>query len=226
MIPRSELQTRKILILVEREKGKPLVSAVEPNTVEKVVVDLCVGNKYWRPEGATPLAAGERLRIKPGECICVQTRESLTLPNNAFGLLCSRGSMSRKGIFVANTKIDPKFSGSLKIPVLNSSKREIELDFGESFCSIAFVALESAVDGDTRSPPEDEGEQPKPSFWIKTGMFLKTNLSTIISVIAAAAAVGSCWAARYAPQQVSVQQSSPQLPPGSQRENPPALSRE
>lgn len=136
MILAGNLRSRGIII-------EPLSNDPE----EQVSVDLSVGAMYqysgdheWRH-----LDGG--IEIRPGTCVVIQTNEILKMPNNAFGILHTKGSMGAKGILVANTKLDPLFEGNLNIPVYNSGNRKVLLNKGQRFCSIAFWATEGAVVG-------------------------------------------------------------------------------
>ncbi|WP_313239106.1 dCTP deaminase domain-containing protein [Stutzerimonas kunmingensis] len=116
---------------------------------EQVSVDLTVGAIYQRSGDPDWLHVNEFLTIHPGTCLIIQTAESVKMPNNAFGLLATKGSVGAKGVITANTKLDPLFHGNLNIPVFNVSDRKIELRKGQSFCSISFWVTESPVVGNT-----------------------------------------------------------------------------
>lgn len=69
------------------------------------------------------------------------------MPNDAFGLLATKGSVGAKGIVTANTKLDPLFDGNLNIPVFNVSGRKVRLKKGQAFCSISFWTTEAPIVG-------------------------------------------------------------------------------
>jgi deoxycytidine triphosphate deaminase len=116
---------------------------------EQVSVDLTVGSLYQRSSDPDWLHVNEALTIHPGTCLIIQTAESIKMPNNAFGLLATKGSIGAKGAITANTKLDPLFDGNLNIPIFNAGDRKIELKKGQSFCSISFWTTESPVVGNT-----------------------------------------------------------------------------
>lgn len=114
---------------------------------EQVSVDLTIGALYQQSGDPDWLHITETLTVHPGTCLVIQTSEVVKMPNNAFGLLASKGTMGAKGLVTANTKLDPLFDGHLNIPVFNVSGRKIELKRGQSFCSLSFWETEAPIVG-------------------------------------------------------------------------------
>lgn len=112
---------------------------------EFIVYDLRVGRTYQEPGDANTYEMPKAYTIKPGRCILVTTEETLNVPENVFGQICSKGSLTSLGLFVGNTKIDPLFVGQLKISVFNASDRPIEIKPKQKFCSIFFQTIEHTV---------------------------------------------------------------------------------
>src|SRR5437016_3312221 len=75
---------------------------------EQICYDLHVGESIKRPGDDTRRATPASIRLKPNDCIRIETREELALPNNVFGTICSRASLTAEGLVAANLKIDPK----------------------------------------------------------------------------------------------------------------------
>jgi len=112
---------------------------------EEVCVDLSVGESYMEAGSSENLTTNEEYFLKPGRCIIVQTAEQLNIPNDVFGFLCSKGSLSLRGFFVPNTKIDPLFSGKLDVALYNAGKKQLQIKKGMKFCSIVFQKIEAPV---------------------------------------------------------------------------------
>lgn len=114
---------------------------------EQVSVDLAVGDMFQRSGDPDWLHIADSIDIHPRSCVLIRTAESIRMPNNAFGLLATKGSIGAKGIVTANTKLDPLFDGHLNIPVFNVSGRKVQLKKGQRFCSISFWETESPIVG-------------------------------------------------------------------------------
>jgi hypothetical protein len=68
--------------------------------------------------------------------------------------------MSSRGLWVANAKIDPKFSNddfeqALEVTVMNATEKKITIKRGDPFCSIYFGSLVGEVDGKCRKVKVD-----------------------------------------------------------------------
>lgn len=138
------------LILTNNLKTRGIeVAPFNGDPKEQVSVDLTVGTLYQKSGDPDWLHVNEGLTIHPGTCVIIQTAETIKMPNNAFGLLATKGSIGAKGIVTANTKLDPLFDGHLNIPVFNVGGRKVELRKGQPFCSISFWETESPIVGST-----------------------------------------------------------------------------
>jgi deoxycytidine triphosphate deaminase len=131
---------------------------VQPD--EHVTIDLSVGNRFQVAGKSEWYELRREHRLRPGHCILVKTRERITLPDDIFGILCSKGSLSARGLIVSNTKVDPLFGDELNIPIFNSGRTTISISVGMAFCSICFHTLEQRVPRDvyrravTQQPPK------------------------------------------------------------------------
>jgi deoxycytidine triphosphate deaminase len=142
IVLRSKLNYHKIVINPSPAGG--------PEDKEQVVVDLHVEQVYHEAGDSTMQALSKSIVLHPNECIVLKTKEELEIPGDIFGFLCSRGSLSSRGLLVANTKVDPCFNGALMIPVFNASSYDIEIQKNDAFCSIFFLKMEEPVSPDAR----------------------------------------------------------------------------
>jgi len=141
-----------------KAKGIVLRNAVpfRENGKEQICYDLHVGQSVKRPGDETRRATPNKIRLKPNDCIRIETQEEFSLPNNVFGTVCSRASLTAEGLVAANLKIDPKFNGKLFVTVYNTSRNINTINIDLPFCSVFFQTLESPV-SDTapvRHPPD------------------------------------------------------------------------
>ena len=146
---------------------------------EQVSIDLRVGELFQRSGEPDWLHVPEIVEIHPGSSVLIQTAESIRMPNDAFGLLATKGSTGAKGIVTANTKLDPLFDGNLNIPVFNVSGRPVKLKKGQPFCSISFWTTEAPIVGNTTRNAIKLQPREVSKFWD----FLSRNAPHIITAL-------------------------------------------
>ncbi|MCF7970103.1 MAG: hypothetical protein K9L22_02925 [Methylococcaceae bacterium] len=177
------------MILAKNLKNRGVIINPDNNDPkEQVSVDLSVGNLYQKSGDVNWRTITDSITINPSTCILIQTNEVLKMPNNVFGLLCTKGSIGAKGIIIANTKLDPLFDGNLNIPVYNVGNKKVTLQKGSKFCSISFWVTEQPIIGSsTRNAIRI---QPREGSWISD--FLSNNtphiITGLVSVLSAIAA--------------------------------------
>lgn len=123
------------------------VQPIANDPKEQVSIDLRVGSLFQKSGEPDWLHVPDEIELHPGSAVLIQTVESIRMPNDAFGLLATKGSVGAKGIVTANTKLDPLFDGYLNIPVFNVSGRAVKLKKGQAFCSISFWTTEAPIVG-------------------------------------------------------------------------------
>jgi dCTP deaminase len=138
--------------------GRNAINPVEhADTDEAVVVDLHVGKAFFAPgpDAGTELAYGKSILVQPGDAVRVETFEQVMNKGKSFGQVCSRSSLTYKGLVVSNIKVDPNFSGKLQITVYNVGRRPVRLPRRDEggFCSVFFQSIVDDVDGTTRTSP-------------------------------------------------------------------------
>src|SRR5437868_6671873 len=74
---------------------------------ERTVCDLHVGASIKKPGDETRRPTPGKIILGPSDCLRIETRESFSVPDNVFGLVVSRASLSAEGLVVAIIKIDP-----------------------------------------------------------------------------------------------------------------------
>lgn len=165
------------------------ISPINNDPKEQVSVDLTVGSMYQKSGDSDWKTLTESITIPPGTCLLIQTKEKIKMPNNVFGLLCTKGSMGAKGIVIANTKLDPLFDGNLNIPVYNVGNKKVILNKDTKFCSISFWQTESPITGSTarnaiKISPRDNNRIV--DFLSNNVPHLITGLASIVAAVVAA----------------------------------------
>ena len=180
------------MIILRRKFAEAKIN-VSPDTTdakEEVCVDLSIGDSYMEAGESEVLTMDSGYKLKPSGCIVVRTKETITVPNNVSGFLCSKGSLAARGLLVPNTKIDPLFSGPLDVAIYNAGKSVLEIKNGMKFCSIAFhqtaVPILSTI---PRVGPRisKERENKFVAFLVENRTLLITSAVTIIVSLAGAA---------------------------------------
>jgi len=149
------------MIILRRDYGLHRIRidpAAPPRDEDVASYDLRVGAIYCEPGNAQRLTfPGAGLTLRRNSCLAIETEEELTVPDGIFGQLCSRGSLSARGLIVANTKVDPQFRGRMLVTVFNAGTKPIRLQKGECIFSVFFQLLERPSNRtQPRDPPKLE----------------------------------------------------------------------
>ena len=89
--------------------------------------------------------ATKKMTIPPGERFAVSTKEVISCGENHCAQLWLRTSWARKGIICSFGKIDSGFKGNLTLLGLNTSKKNIDLEIGNTFAQIVFEKLSTTA---------------------------------------------------------------------------------
>jgi dCTP deaminase len=92
------------------------------------------------------LGSEENILIKPGEHRLIATREKIRLSPNVLGILHIRSSFAREGLFASLALVDPGFNGQLTIALLNASKTNLRINYGESFLQLSLIRMTSGAE--------------------------------------------------------------------------------
>ncbi len=167
------------------------------NSGEHIVIDLHAGSKYYVPGDPKPISIEGPIKLKPGRCITVETKESIALPKRIFGTLHSKGKLSTLGIWVGNNKVDPLFNGQLNIPILNAGTTTFTINTGEPFCCVAFHLIETAVDSEEIRHAVQPTPYRKVSLYDRIKPCLPLAYAAIIAAISAIVGAGvTIWMSR------------------------------
>jgi len=198
-------------------RGIDIVPVPTTDVEELVCVDLSAGQYYMHPGNAQRFKLEKPYKLKPGKCIVVETEEKLNVPDGVIGLLCSRGSLTERGLLVPNTKVDPFFGGHLDISIYNAGQRPIVIERGLRFCSIIFCHLEEETKSKhVRSAPPMHGDGLGTfrAFWEEHASAIIASITTIVLAILGAAVATYITIAHAHP---SMDQHVPIPPAASQR---------
>ena len=87
----------------------------------------------------------QKMTILPGERFAISSKEVISCGKNHCAQLWLRPSWARKGIICSFGKIDSGFKGNLTLLGLNASKKNIDIEIGNTFAQIVFEKLSTAA---------------------------------------------------------------------------------
>lgn len=117
------------------------------STVEDFTLELKLGG-FWSENlvaGRTEMYKidGNVISIKPKSCVLIETEETISIPNNLYGIILAKGdNILSKGVFCATSKIKPGHYGHLQILLFNSSDSKVEIEKGTIVASTIFFRTE------------------------------------------------------------------------------------
>lgn len=118
--------------------------------VDRFSMDLTVGDawakNYSSAEKQFVRIDSEGIHLGRHDSIVVEVAEDMRVPNNMYGLLIPTGSIFlARGILIASAKIEPGFSGKLKLRLFNTTSEKHVLKQGAKLGSALFFATETTV---------------------------------------------------------------------------------
>lgn len=106
---------------------------------------LTVGQCWYDNARYLEIDAQKGIKIKPHASVVIETSEEIALPLNMYGLLFGTGSNIYKGAFISSGKIDPGFSGKLRIGFHNGSDKTTVLKPGDKLAYCIFIGTECGL---------------------------------------------------------------------------------
>lgn len=109
-------------------------------------LSLKVGECWYDNARYIEIDSKKGIKIKPHGSIVLETAEEIALPLNMYGLLFGAGSNIYKGAFISSGKIDPGFSGKLRIGYHNGSDKTTILKRGDKLAYCIFIGTECGLE--------------------------------------------------------------------------------
>lgn len=153
------LGINKVLDLI---KTKNLIEGLDEENInfEGCGVDIRIGELYEMVEGEgflhiekrkTPnfnlIAKYEKekpvkVKLKPGKVYSATTIEKINTPEDLFGWFIPRSTLYKCGIVVQGIRTDPGYRGKFSFIMINTSKRDFEIEMGARIANIVFHKVE------------------------------------------------------------------------------------
>ena len=80
--------------------------------------------------------ANEEGVVRPGERKLISTGVSCEFPNNTYGRVAPRSSLSLKGIDIGAGVIDSDYTGIIKVLLINNGKDNFLVNFGDKISQL------------------------------------------------------------------------------------------
>lgn len=109
-------------------------------------LSLTVGQCWYDNARYIEIDGQRGIKIKPHASVVLETAEEIALPLNMYGLLFGAGSNIYRGAFISSGKIDPGFSGKLRIGYHNGSDKTTILKRGDKLAYCIFIGTECGLE--------------------------------------------------------------------------------
>lgn len=151
---------------------------------------LRVGDK-WFDRSRYVQISNAGIKVKPHSSVVVETLEKIALPLNMYGLLFGAGKNIYSGGFISCGKIDPGFSGNLRIGFHNGSSHSVILKPGDKIAYSLFLDMESEIHTRPLFTVSSSPAAVKLTRWGKFKLWVIDNwsLTNLISIIACIATI-------------------------------------
>lgn len=118
-----------------------LVTNFSPSNLDCNAYKLRMGSEYfctsdtkrtsWRPGKTKKLRPMEEFFIPPGQFAFLETKETISIPNNAMGFISVRSKMKWEGLInISGFHVHPGYKGKLIFSVYNAGPSAISLEEG------------------------------------------------------------------------------------------------
>ena len=134
--------------VVLESKAHGLVQGFQEGQMEHGAYALTVSAEYaittanggGEKRTASP---GEHITIPPGQFALLLTKESVSIPSTALGLISIKSKVKLRGLMnVSGFHVDPGFTGQLKFSVYNAGNQSLDLTPGQPLFLLWYNALD------------------------------------------------------------------------------------
>lgn len=122
----------------------------EKNRIEAFSLELSVGDAWALTYSSTKKQLNSipdaGIEIPSRGSVVVKVKERIRMPHNLYGVILPTGSLFlSSGILIAPAKIEPSFSGHLKLRLFNTTQVPHHLGKGDKLASAIFFQTEVTV---------------------------------------------------------------------------------
>jgi deoxycytidine triphosphate deaminase len=84
----------------------------------------------------------KKVKLEPGRVYVATTVEKINTPENLFGWFIPRSTLYKNGIVVQGVRTDPGYNGNFSFVMINTSKKDFELEMGARIANMVFHKVE------------------------------------------------------------------------------------
>jgi len=123
--------------------GLKIIEPFEPDSVQPASVDLRLGEIRYEYDNLEKYTLGEKIAeekikkvryneysLEHGAVAFVGIYEKITIPENVIGMIMPRSSITRLGIHIIPTYLNPGYSGYLPLTIVNHTGNRVTLKSG------------------------------------------------------------------------------------------------
>ena len=162
----------QIFIVYDEDKTSKEMVKVDDFSLDITLGKSWIENYSYNDKGLF-LIEDQKITILPNTSVVVAIREYIKMPYNKFGIVLSTGSLFlQQGIQIPSAKVEPGYSGLLKLRLVNSSNDKVTLYQNQKIASIVFFQTNhtppfiEAINSESTNIPH-KGRLKKIMTWIK-----------------------------------------------------------
>lgn len=131
------------------DNGELVLTAVEDEQIQPASLDVRLGWELYDCFEDEYSESDDTHELVPGRRYLGHTVEHVCLPNDVAAQLAGRSSIGRMGVIVHKTAgwVDPGFSGSLTLELMNLGDQPVTLDVGQRIAQLVFFGLDRDSSG-------------------------------------------------------------------------------
>jgi dCTP deaminase len=134
-------------------EGEKIVDPFEENNAQPASIDLRLGNikyeynleKYVLGEEITDDQIDQqrfdKLILQGGDVAFVGIYEKMSIPENTIGVVFPRSSITRLGVQVVSTYMNPGYRGNMPLTIINHTRHQITLKPGYRVAQLVLFSL-------------------------------------------------------------------------------------
>ena len=139
-----------LLFLARATPNEPGTDGCDKDHADEFEVDLRVGAVWaerWEGEQPKYYAVPDTgILLPPGGTAIIEVDEEIKIPANRLGIVFPKARLAfRTGVYPLTTKVDPTYTGWLKIFVHNYTNRTHRLQRGQAIASLMLLDTNHAV---------------------------------------------------------------------------------
>ena len=129
------LNDRSIKSLFDR--GMKIIDPFDEDSLQPASIDLRLGNIHYKydfnqyvlgeniDKNKVKKEVFKELTLESGETAFIGLYEKMTIPDTTMGIIFPRSSITRLGIQIVTTYMNPGYSGNMPITIINHTKKSI-----------------------------------------------------------------------------------------------------